>query len=334
MIIHVTDSTHAGEARREAAILAESAKFNDLERGQLAIVVTEIVTNLVKHAGEGTVVLERVLENGSSGVRVIGLDKGPGIRDLGVALRDGYSSIGTAGNGLGAIKRLSKVFDVYAPPGIGTAVLAELWSQDKAEHRACPMDIAGQSVPIAGENICGDGWGIKRASDTFLLMVVDGLGHGILASDASRVAEGILSASTASSPTEILRDAHEALRKTRGAAMAIASLNLNRQVVTFAGIGNIGAAVVSPVISRSMASHNGTIGHHLSTIQEFSFPWTTDSILVMYSDGLKSNWDLKQYPGIWRKKSALIAAILWRDFSRRRDDVTVLVAKNYSEMSS
>jgi anti-sigma regulatory factor (Ser/Thr protein kinase) len=127
MIIQVTDPTNAGEARRHAAGYAERANLGERERGSLAIVVTEIATNLLKHAGSGTIVLEAVAENGSSGVRVLGLDKGTGIRDLTNALRDGYSTAGTGGSGLGAIKRLSNPFDIYTAPGLGTAVLAEFW---------------------------------------------------------------------------------------------------------------------------------------------------------------------------------------------------------------
>jgi len=333
MIIRVTDATHSGQARREAALLAEKANLGERERGELAIVVTEIVTNQVKHAGEGTVILEEIIQNGSSGVRVLGLDKGSGIRDLSAAFRDGFSSAGTAGNGLGAIKRLSQVFDIYAAPGLGTAVLAEFWSDDKSTPQSSTMEVGVQSIPIAGEEVCGDGWGVKRTADSMLFMVVDGLGHGILASDAAREAEANFSAAKNGSPGSILQDSHDALKKTRGAAMAVAVLHLNQQTLTFAGVGNIGASIVSPTASRGMASHNGTVGHYLSAVQEFTFPWTAESILVMFSDGLKSNWDLKQYPGIWSKKAALIAGILCRDFSRNRDDVTVLVAKNSFEAS-
>ena len=80
-----------------------------------------------------------------------------------------------------------------------------------------------------------------------------------------------------------------------------------------------------------MASHNGTVGHQMQRVQEFTFPWNADSLLVMHSDGLKSSWDLERYPGIWSKHPGLIAAMLYRDFSRERDDVTVLVAKTLSE---
>lgn len=332
MIIRVTDPTHAGEARRYAAAYAEDANLGERERGSLAIVVTEMATNLVKHAGNGTIVVDAMAQNGSSGVRVLGLDKGPGIRDLSAALRDGYSTAGTGGNGLGAIKRLSNAFDIHTSPGMGTAVLAEFWPPKRVSLHSSPIEVGVVSVPIKGEDCCGDGWGARKTPDSMLLMVVDGLGHGIYASEAAREAEKIFAASRTSSPTPILQDSHDALKKTRGAAMAVASLDFERQVVSFAGVGNIGASIVKPGSTRGMASHNGTVGHYLHKIQEFTFPWDAESILVMHSDGLKSGWDLRPYPGIWSKHPGLIAGMLYRDYARDRDDVTILVAKNRQEM--
>ena len=334
MIIRVTDPTHAGEARRHAALYAEKANLGERECGALAIAVTEMTTNLVKHAGNGTIVVDAIARNGSSGVRILGLDKGPGIQNLTAALRDGYSTAGTAGNGLGAIKRLSSAFDIYTAPGVGTAILAEFWPQTKGSENLSPLDIGVVSVPIKGEDVCGDGWGVRKTADSIMLMVVDGLGHGILASDAAREAERIFAVTRSESPTPILQDSHDALKKTRGAAMAIASLHFERRLISFAGVGNIGSSVVTPSTSRGMASHNGTVGHQLHRVQEFTFPWNAESLLVMHSDGLKSSWDLKPYPGIWSRHPALIAGMLYRDFSRERDDVTVLVAKNRWEATS
>jgi anti-sigma regulatory factor (Ser/Thr protein kinase) len=333
MIIRVTDPTHAGEARRHAAACAEHAKLGEHERGSLAIVVTEMVTNLVKHAGHGTIVVEAIPHNGCSGVRVMGLDKGPGIRDLTAALRDGYSTAGSGGSGLGAIKRLSHAFDIYTGPGVGTAVLAEFWPSKKNAPHHSPIDVGVISVPIKGEDVCGDGWGSKKTTESMTLMVVDGLGHGILASEAAREAERIFSASRSDEPTPILQNSHDSLKKTRGAAMAVASLHFERQTISFAGVGNIGSAIVTPGGSRGMASHNGIVGHQMQRLQEFTFPWNAESILVMHSDGLKTAWDLQTYPGVWSKHPGLIAGVLYRDFSRERDDVTVLVAKNRADAS-
>ena len=331
MIIRVTDPTHAGEARRHAAVLAQDANLGERESGSLAIAVTEMVTNLVKHAGNGTMIVETVVNNGSSGVRLLGLDRGPGIRDLGSALRDGFSTAGTGGNGLGAIKRLSSTFDIYTSPGNGTAVLAEFWPHQKHKQHLGPIEVGVVSVPIKGEDICGDGWGVKKTAESMLLMVVDGLGHGVLAAEAAEEAHRIFRQVRTDSPSAILQDSHDALKKTRGAAMAVASLNFEKQVLSFAGVGNIGASIITPGSSRGIASHNGTIGHYLQRIQEFAFPWSSNSILVMYSDGLRSGWDLSSYPGIWSKHPGLIAGILYRDFYRERDDVTVLVAKSRAE---
>jgi anti-sigma regulatory factor (Ser/Thr protein kinase) len=332
MIIRVSDASHAGDARRQAALMAEHLNLGERASGALAIVVTEAVTNLVKHVGSGILVLECLAPNGHRGVRVLALDKGPGIKDLNAALRDGHSTAGSAGNGLGAIKRLSDVFEIYSRPGLGTALLAEVWSKKVHENHS-GLEVGVVSVPVKGEDICGDGWGSKKTAEAMLLMVVDGLGHGILASEAAREAERIFSESRSDSPTPILQDSHDSLKKTRGAAMAVASLNFERGLISFAGVGNIGATIVAPNGSRGMASHNGTIGHQLHKIQEFSFPWNSQSMLIMHSDGLNTRWDLKPYPGIWNKHPALIAALLFRDYSRERDDVTVLVAKNRQEAS-
>lgn len=328
MLTRVTDSTHTGEARRHAAIFGEEAQFGERERGALAIVVTEITNNVLKHVGSGLVMIDAVRQNGYRGVRVLGLDHGRGIRDLAEALRDGFSSSGTAGNGLGAIKRLSSEFDIYSNPERGTAVLSEIWPKErKAREGTFPLQVGVVSAPIKGEDVCGDGWAIRKAGDAALFMAVDGLGHGVLAADAARAAETVFNQSRTASLATIVQDIHDALKSTRGAALAVASIQLERQLLSFAGVGNIGASIVTPSSSRGLVSNHGIVGHQLSKIQEFTSPWSPQSVLVLYSDGLKSTWSLEQYPGIWSKHPALIAGVLYRDFARDRDDVTVLVAK-------
>jgi hypothetical protein len=143
----------------------------------------------------------------------------------------------------------------------------------------------------------------------------------------------VFEAAKTDSPTAILQDSHDSMKKTRGAAMAVAAVRARQRVLSFGGIGNIGASVVAPASSRGIASHNGTLGHQIHKIQEFASPWNADSLLVLYSDGLKSGWNLESYPGIWSKHPSVIAGILFRDFSRERDDVTVVVARNRAEVS-
>jgi anti-sigma regulatory factor (Ser/Thr protein kinase) len=328
MLIEITEQSQAGDARRKAVALAESLQMDETSCGQVALAATEIATNLVKHAGRGHIFVQELLRNGNSGLRIMGVDKGPGISDVAKALEDGHSTASSMGAGLGAIRRLSHTFELYTVPGSGTVVDAEFWSgRGEMSHPASNLEIACVSEPVRGEDQNGDGWGVRLSPGAVLLMVVDGLGHGPLAAEAAREAERILVDTNQTSPEQIIGDTHLYLKKTRGAAEGVARVDSVEGVISYAGVGNISASVVAPGSRRSLASHNGTVGQQMKRLQEFSCPWNKDSILVMHSDGLATRWDLEGYPGIWRKSPSVIAAVLHRDFSRERDDVTVLVAK-------
>lgn len=328
MLIEVSESSQAGDARRRSVALAQSLAMDEIRCGEVAIAATEIATNLVKHAGRGYLLLQQTGRPDNPGLRLIGVDKGPGIADVTQALRDGHSSGGTMGTGLGAIKRISDAFDLYTAPGSGTVVCAAFLGQKPAGPLPAPvLEVACVSEPLRGEYANGDGWAVKYSADSVLLMVVDGLGHGIMAAEAAREAERILTATSLTSPEAIVEDLHLALKKTRGAAAGVAKIDTAKGLLSFVGVGNIAGTVAEPNASRSLASHNGTLGHRMERLQGFTCPWNKESVLVLHSDGLITRWDLRRYPGIWRKAPSIIAAVLHRDFCRERDDVTVLVAK-------
>jgi anti-sigma regulatory factor (Ser/Thr protein kinase) len=329
MFIEVNESSQTGETRRKAVEYAEDLCLDENRRGAVALAATEMATNLVKHAVSGRMLLQPMRENGRSGLRLIAVDRGPGIGDMNAAFTDGHSTAGSMGTGLGAIRRLSDVFEIYSAPGVGTVLRAEFW-QGTENHSStdATIQVGTVSEPITGEEVCGDGWGVRIFPDSVVLMVVDGLGHGLGAAEAAREAEQVLAEATDSGPLAILQNIHGALKKTRGAAVAVARIRTQQKLVTYAGVGNIGGSIVSPGACRSMASHNGTSGHNVPRVQEFTYPWDANSILIMHSDGLTSRWDLERYPGIWSKHPSLIATVLHRDFKRGRDDVTVLAAKH------
>jgi len=260
----------------------------------------------------------------SSGIEIIAIDKGKGMTDVSRCLSDGYSSSGTAGTGLGAIRRLSSLFDIYSRPNAGTVVLSRLQSPATPSGR---MDIGVICRPKVGETFCGDAWASKQVGDEFWITVVDGLGHGPEASQAA--IEGVRmfrETSGHKSTIDVVEAMHGALRKTRGAAVAVAAINRAGQQLRFSGVGNIAGTVLNHGSWKSMMSHNGILGHEVRRIQEFTNPWEPGSKLVMNSDGL-STWTLDRYPGLFTRHASLIAAVLYRDFWRKRDDVTVFVAQ-------
>ncbi len=322
----VTDPTGIGQARREVSDLCRRLGFDETEVGKVAIVVTELSSNLVKHAGGGELFACALQDGALPGVQVMALDHGPGIADPIESLQDGFSTAGTAGHGLGAVSRLAVFFDFYSRPGQGTTALAEVRAR-RGAHEAERFDIGAVSVPMRGERICGDAWAVRQWPGGLGFIVADGLGHGSGAADASREAVQVFEDNAGLSPDKMVQEVHAALMKTRGAAVAVGELNLEPGLLRYAGIGNISGQIITPAGVRNLVSHNGTAGHQARRVQEFAYPWTPDSILILYSDGIATHWDLDKYPGLLSRRASLIAGQLYSDYSRRRDDATVLVVR-------
>jgi len=176
--------------------------------------------------------------------------------------------------------------------------------------------------------MCGDGWAVSQQPPRYRLLVADGLGHGLAAAEASQRAIHIFHQHATIPLVELFDAMHHALRPTRGAVVAVAEINRAEQQVHYCGVGNISATLLTSQSSRSLVSLNGIVGHQLSTLREFSYPWNPQTLLVMHSDGLSSRWTVERYPGLLTRHPTVIAGVLYRDFSRGgRDDVIVAVAR-------
>jgi len=325
--LSITESSQVGEARRAAAALSEALGLNETQRGKVALSVTEIANNLVLHARQGELILRALQEDRVGGLEILAIDRGPGMADIRRCLEDGYSTAGTPGKGLGAIERLSHLFEIYSQVPEGTVLVSRVWAQSPPSPSSGELALGVVNQPLAGEEVSGDTWAAARRPKGHVVLVADGLGHGTLAAEASREAVRVLAENPNLAPMELLQRADAAMRHTRGAAAAVAELDFERREVRFAGVGNISAAIVTPEKSCSLVSHNGTLGHQARKFQEFVHPWPQGALLVMHSDGLGTQWRLPRYPGLYAKHPSLIAGILYRDFSRKRDDVTVLVTR-------
>lgn len=328
LALPVEESSQAGEARRTATWLAQRLGFNETEAGKVAIVAGEAASNMVKYATGGELLLQPLECDGVRGLEIMALDRGPGIADLPGSLRDGYSTGRSPGIGLGAIARLSALFDIYSRPQAGTALLAQLWSQPgfKPPPAACP-EFGVLSLAKPGYETNGDGWAIQRLPGRSSIMIADGLGHGLLAARASAAAVQLFLEKPGLEPTIFIEAAHAALRGTRGAAMAVAEVDTNQQSIRFAGVGNIAGALERAGKYQGLVSHHGTVGYNMDKVQEFTYPFSPGALLIIHSDGLSARWSFERYPGLLEKHPALIAGILYRDYGRRNDDTTVAVIR-------
>jgi anti-sigma regulatory factor (Ser/Thr protein kinase) len=322
--IAVRDASQVGTVRRAAIDLASVLGFDEHDRARVALIATEMSTNLVKHARDGEVIVQIGSRGPLPVLELIALDPGPGIVNVGYSMQDGTSTSGTPGTGLGAIRRVATRFDIYSTPE-GTAVLAEIAAPGARGHPS--FEVGAVSVPYPGEHVCGDGFAVAQDEGRAIVLVVDGLGHGPVAATAAARAAELFASHSRLAPVELMQRLHDGLRSTRGAAAALAEVDARRGLVRFCGVGNIAATILAGGATRSLVSHHGTLGHQARKIAEFQYPWTADSQLILNSDGLVSNWTLGRYPGLADRAASLIAAILYRDCRRQRDDVTVLVLR-------
>ncbi len=311
----IDDGSKVGEARRAAQMLANFELNADLA-GHVAIAATELANNLLNHASEGELLVQALGDDETTIIELMAIDHGPGMGDVARCMRDGYSTTGTPGTGLGAVRRLASEFDIWSQPGEGTVVMARFGT---------PLAVRFGAISLAmpGEPECGDAWSLVTDDDGLALLVVDGLGHGTFAAEAAQACIAAFTSSSGDQPVEILQRANRSMSKTRGGAAACARLRGRR--LSYGGVGNINGHIVSSEQSQGLVSHNGTLGMYQRSARQLEYTVEPGALLIMHSDGISARWNLRTRPDLLACHPAIVAATIYRDHGRGRDDATIVV---------
>jgi anti-sigma regulatory factor (Ser/Thr protein kinase) len=340
--IEIKDEAQVGTARRAVHGFASKLGFAETELAQLDIVVQEIGTNAARYATAGGWLHYTTTLGTRAGIELFYWDTGPGIYDLDRAVRDGVSTSGSLGAGLGAIRRLMDEFDAYSTLRTtsrlslsqqrrtfhGTALLTRKWLEKENEEAGDEARRYGVwSRPHPGEESNGDAYFILERGGQTLLAVIDGLGHGAGAQEAADVAIDQLEEWTGESLAELLPQLHNALRATRGAVIGAAIIDKTTGRFHYAGVGNVMVRVYGTPEHVTPLSANGTLGARLGQLRVRTYDWSSGATLIMASDGVSATWDIESYPGLLKHNPQLLAGIMMRDYGRTTDDATVLVAR-------
>ncbi len=326
MIVTVADRSEVAVARRAAAATARDLGLDSAREAKVALIATEMATNLVKHARSGEIVVGRFADRSGEGLELLSIDGGPGIADLAHALADGVSTAGSPGSGLGAIRRQADQFAAFSRPGKGTVVMARVARPD-GKARVGGFVLGSVVNPIPGETVCGDAWGFGSGREGPTLIVIDGSGHGREANRAAETALDTFHANIDRNPVQLMERIHAALASTRGAAVALARPRDGDDSLAFVGVGNITGAVVAGGSEKRFVSHGGVAGHLRPRIHEFSYPWPEGGLVILHSDGISARWSLESYPGLAAAHPSVVAGVLYRDFRRGRDDVSIVAMR-------
>ena len=323
--LRVEDPSAVAACRAAAAALASRLRFPEARADELALAVTEAASNLHKHARQGSLLLRIGRDGGTPGIELVTIDAGPGFRDATTAMRDGHSTSGTLGIGLGAIRRLADFCDLYSVPGHGTVLVARFWPQ----RQPVTVPWAGLIRPITGEIECGDSFGAVRHGETITGVLCDGLGHGPLAASASAEAVAAVIETAlrdgGSEPAALVEHAHRRMGHTRGGALGV--VQLAGRAARFAGLGNITATLLADGARKNMLSVPGIAGHQARTIRQYEYDVAPGTSVVLHSDGVSARWQAAALPGLAARDPLVVAAALLAEAGTRRDDAGLLVLK-------
>ena len=125
--IPIKSSSDVVLVRQRVRVLAIEMKFSLVEQTKIVTAASELGRNTLEHGGGGSLELAVIINGARRGLRLRFIDQGPGMADVALALKDGYTSGSGMGLGLGGSKRLMNEFEIDTRPGSGTTVTAIRW---------------------------------------------------------------------------------------------------------------------------------------------------------------------------------------------------------------
>lgn len=344
LILEIDSEADVGVCRRKSVNLAGLLGFGDVKIGEIAILVSELVTNVLKHGGgKGRIVICYLKsEDKRKAIEIFCYDSGNGIENFDNAITDGFSGKETLGLGLGTIRRFSDILE------IGNMISEPLKENNSIVHTAYShcirivkwvpethwmgnnksLIMGASSRCIPGETLNGDAYLVHHLSATkTLAAVIDGLGHGKEAHLASSIIKEQVFLKSDLPLVDLIKYVHTAAKGTRGAVIGLVLINTELSKLSFIGIGNIEGFVVNPSSKKSLISFGGILGHNIRTPQVFDFQFKKGDTICLYSDGINSRWNPNDIN--WNELPQKNTDYLINNNSRLNDDATVLII-NYS----
>lgn len=326
--------------RSKLSAIAQRLGLSDQKRENMLLVASELVSNQVKHAGGRGLI--QVWQQPGPVLDILALDYGPGIANLSQAEEDGYSSANTLGKGLGSIRRLSDESFVYtqqegsgkSKKWSGTVFLARFrpggkrtdYDKDTRAARDCStaLEIGLFSRSLSDDRYNGDRIYLQKTGDKLRWLHLDGLGHGEQAQAATANLASHLS--HCDTPTSVLAAVDRQLKGTRGAVAIIGELGLAGKALNILGVGDMHAHVMDNEEMHNLSFAPGVLGKEHKNPAQFRFAFGKRCLMISASDGIRRNWDVSNFPGLFYQHPQLIAYALGNIMGRISDDQSLCVA--------
>jgi anti-sigma regulatory factor (Ser/Thr protein kinase) len=325
--IPIYDEASVSTARQRVREIGQQLNLSKEVVESVALIASEVTHNQLSHAKHGYFAAKPIEREGVKGLEVIAADIGPGIKRPKLAIQDDMSTAGTLGAGVGAVCRIADevAFDNRIEEGL--CVVARKFEQPPAP-RCCEIAIMGRPYP--GEAISGDDAAFFDSDSMFMAAVADGMGHGPEARQASNRAIEGLSQKRGLNLEEIVSALNQELSGTHGCAMSIIRFEKKTGMAECVSLGDVHAHLyhlkdahfftATPLVLTGGQFQKQRIRVEKVVVQP-------GSVLVIFTDGLKSRTSLKGQLDVLRQPPIAIAEHLLENDSRPDDDALVLVAR-------
>lgn len=326
--IDVSDASDVVLAGRRTKAKLENFEDDDSAIEETVLVVHELASNIIKHAGEGSIVLAPRSTDNRSGIEVRAEDAGPGIDDIERAVADGYSTVGSLGGGLGTVHRLMDEVVIDSDGERGTRIVATRWSdRSTPEPSEPPLTVGAATRSKPGSEVNGDAFIIEHGQLETLVGVIDGLGHGQAANRAAVRARQYVRSHSDQSLPQLFDGADRVCRSSRSVVMALARFDWRTEEVTIGGVGNITVKFCTGAESRTIVTARGVIGANDPTPTVTEQEWDSEDVLVLHSDGLTSQWNWDAFTRLREVPVTRATRELLHSLATDDDDATVLMVR-------
>ena len=336
----ITDSASLSLARSRVRASARRLQFSQKVSEAAQLVCSEILNNQLKHVAYPGIFQIWELTWPDKYLDFFALDCGGGIRNIVEALTDGYSTAGTLGRGLGALRRFSSDYEIYSltksgnPASFwhGTAVWARFSNKIKKKAKEISEIETGLFIRPLGDTLYnGDAIYLKDDSSGISWIHLDAVGHG------ERAWEIIKNIGDVIVPCEyvddVIKDIDTILKGKKGAMGIAASYNFREKIVNICGVGDINACIVGGGKKKMVPLSEGILGRDHRALKISHIPISEGDLFITASDGLRYRWDPSFFPGLWSRHPQMIAFMLGYLLSRGNDDKSLFILKkvrNYS----
>jgi len=326
VIMEIENEQSIAQARDVASVIASDLGFDKYGCAQIALAVSEVAGNVVKHAVKGSLSIR--LSGNKKGLVSLMQDSGQGFKNLKKVMQEGYSSMATSlGVGLNAAQRAMDEFVIRSKPGLGTRVIMKKYLPIPEEE----IEYGILSLNDERYSFNGDAYVIKEfEGDKVLLAVIDGTGNGFHAYEVATIVKKIIKNNYRSDLVTIVRKCHRNLRKefdislVRSCVLGI--LLLKSRSLEYVGVGDTLIHVYGNHKKINLRSCKGIVGDtRFPNLTLQKFLCSRKIIIVMCSDGIKPRYSEEDLP--LDLSAQHITDFIMKNYRNQYGDATVLVAK-------